>query len=119
MSVAVPTNAPNSPGALAFLDYVSQKDVYTEFINAIGFTPTQNDIQMENAFLNSMANILQKPTVNSEMFIYGPKGVGEYGANQFTFFYLKPLGGEFDAQGFAQMVEEDFDAARKALGSMN
>ncbi len=119
LSFAVPTNAPNSPGALAFLDYVSQKDVYTEFINAIGFTPTQNDIQMENAFLNSMANILQKPTVNSEMFIYGPKGVGEYGANQFTFFYLKPLGGEFDAQGFAQMVEEDFDAARKALGSMN
>ncbi len=118
LSFSVPTNAPNGAGGLAFLDYVSQKDVYSKFINAIGFTPTQNDIQLENAFLNSMSDILQKPNLNSEMLIYGPKGVGEYGAGQFTFFYLKTLGGEFDAKSFAEAAEEDFDTARKALESM-
>ena len=118
LSFAVPTNAPNSEGALAFLDYISQKDVYTRFINAIGFTPTQNDIQLENDFLNSMADILQKPTLNSEMLIYAPKGVGEYGGGQFTFFYLKELGGQFDAQSFAQAADDDFDTARAALESM-
>lgn len=118
LSFSVPTNAPNSEGALAFLDYISQKDVYSDFINAIGFTPTQNDIQMENPFLNSMSEILQKPTLNAEMLIYAPKGVGEYGGGQFTFFYLKELGGDFDAQGLAEAADEDFDTARKALESM-
>lgn len=118
LSFAVPTNAPNHDGALAFLDYISQKDVYTAFINAIGFTPTQNDIQMENAFLNSLSEILQKPNLNAEMLVYTPKGVGEYGGNQFSFFYLKKLGGEFDPQGYAEAADKDYEDALKALESL-
>ena len=52
------------------------------------------------------------------LFRSAPKGVGEYGGGQFTFFYLKELGGDFDAQGLAEAADEDFDTARKALESM-
>lgn len=67
---------------MAFLDYFSTKEVYTDFLNAVGgFTPTQPDITLDNAFLNSLASGLQKPYVHAEHRLYSPKGVGEYGGN--------------------------------------
>lgn len=117
LSFAIPTNAPNSDGAKAFLEYISRKEVYTAFLNAIGFTPTQN-VTLENEFLNSLASGLQKPCLNAEMYIYSPKGVGEYGSGQFSFLYLKTLGGPLTAEELAQKADEDFDTARAALASL-
>ena len=117
LSFAIPTNAPNSDGAKAFLEYISRKEVYTAFLNAIGFTPTQN-VTLENEFLNSLASGLQKPCLNAEMYIYSHKGVGEYGSGQFSFLYLKTLGGPLTAEELAQKADEDFDTARAALASL-
>ena len=116
----MPTNAPNSDGAMAFLSYISQKDVYTAFLNKVaGFSSTQPDITLDNAFLNSLQSGLQKPCLNSEMYIYSPKGVGEYGSGQFSFLYLKTLGGPLTAEELAQKADEDFETARQALASLN
>ena len=99
-------------GAFAFLEYISRKEVYTAFLSAIGFTPTQ-DVTLDNAFLNSLADGLQAPCINAEMYIYAPKGVGEYGSNQFSFFYLQTLGGELTGEELAQRADEDFELARQ------
>jgi len=112
LSFSVPTNAPAKEGAFAFLEYISRKEVYTAFLNAIGFTPTQ-DVTLDNAFLNSLADGLQAPCINAEMYIYAPKGVGEYGSNQFSFFYLQTLGGELTGEELAQRADEDFELARQ------
>ncbi len=117
LSFSVPTNAPVKDGAFALLDYISQPEVYTAFLNAIGFTPTQ-DVTLENAFLNSLADGLQAPCINAEMYIYAPKGVGDYGSNQFSFLYLRTLGGPVTAEELAQYADEDFDAARAAAESL-
>ena len=120
LSFAVPTNAPNGDGAMAFLSYISQKDVYTAFLNKIaGFSSTQPDITLDNAFLNSLQSGLQKPCLNAEMYIYSPKGAGEYGSSQFSFLYLKTLGGPLTAEELAQKADEDFETARQALASLN
>lgn len=116
----MPTNAPNGDGAMAFLSYISQKDVYTAFLNKIaGFSSTQPDITLDNAFLNSLQSGLQKPCLNAEMYIYSPKGAGEYGSSQFSFLYLKTLGGPLTAEELAQKADEDFETARQALASLN
>ena len=53
------------------------------------------------------------------MYIYSPKGVGEYGSGQFSFLYLKTLGGPLTAEELAQKADEDFETARQALASLN
>ena len=113
LSFSVPTNAPSKEGAFAFLEYVSRKEVYTAFLNAIGFTPTQ-DVTLDNAFLNSLAGGLQAPCINAEMYIYAPKGVGDYGSNQFSFLYLQVLGGPVTGEQLAEYADEDFELARQA-----
>ena len=120
LSFAVPTNAPNQDGALAFLTYFAQKDVYTAFLNKVaGFSATQDGITLENEFLNSLNDGLQKPVLNAEHLVYAPKGVGEYGAGQFSFLYLKTLGGPLTPAELAQKADEDFDTARAALASLS
>ena len=118
LSFAVPTNAPNGEGALAFLEFISRKEEYTAFLNAIGFTPTQ-DVTLDNEFLNSLSSGLQKPCLNAEMYITSPKGVGEYGSAQFSFLYLDILGGPMTAEALAQAAAEDFETARAALASLS
>lgn len=120
LSFSVPTNAPCQGGALAFLEFFSTKDIYTGFLNKVGgFSSTQDDISLDSAFLNSLNDGLQKPCLNAEMYMLSPKGVGEYGSGQFSFFYLKTLGGQFTPAELAQMADEDFDTARAALASLN
>ena len=118
LSFAVPTNAPVKEGAFAFLEYISREDVYTAFANAVGMTPTQ-DVKLDNEFLNSLSDGLQAPCINAEMYIYAPKGVGEYGSAQFSFLQLKALGGPFTGEELAEHADEDFDAARAAAESLN
>jgi len=111
LSFCVATNAPNQEGALKFLEYFSQKDIYTAYLNATGFCPTQEGVTLDSPFMNSLADNLQKPVVNYEHFSYTPKGVGEYGSGAFSFFYLKTLGGPFTYEELAQHAAEDFEAA--------
>lgn len=118
LSFAVPTNAPVKEGAFAFLEYISREDVYTAFANAVGMTPTQ-DVTLDNEFLNSLSDGLQSPCINAEMYIYAPKGVGEYGGAQFSFLQLKALGGPFTGAELAAAADEDFEAARQAAESLN
>ena len=52
------------------------------------------------------------------MYMYAPKGVGEYGSNQFSFLYLQVLGGPVTGEQLAQYADEDFEAARNAADSL-
>ncbi len=121
LSFSVNANSGNTEGALAFLEYFSRKDVYTDFLNAVGgFTPTQDDITLDDVFLNSIIEGLQKPVVNAEHLLYAPKGVGEYGgSNGFSFFYLKTLGGPLTIEEYAELAEADFQTARDAIASLD
>jgi raffinose/stachyose/melibiose transport system substrate-binding protein len=121
LAFSVPSNCPNKEGALAFLEYFSRKEIYTDFLNSVGgFSQTQDNVTLSNAFLNSLSPGLQKPDLNPEMLIYGLKGVGEYGAqNGFSFFYLKVLGGPFTKQELAEAAEADYQTAREAIAKLN
>lgn len=118
LSFSVPTKAPNQDGAIAFLDYFSKKDVYTGFVNATGMTPTEDGIVSENEFLNSLTPGLQAPCLNAEMYMFSPKGVGEYGANQYSFFNLTCLGGQFTGAELAEAADADFQAAFDAAAGL-
>lgn len=121
LSFSVPSNAPNKEGALAFLEYFSRKEVYTEFLNKVGgFSSTQSGITLESEFMNSLAPGLEKPNLNPELLMYDLKGVGEYGASRgFSFFFLDVLGGPFTPRQLAEAAAADYATAREALAKVN
>lgn len=121
LAFAVAANSKNPNGSLAFLDFFSKKENYTAFLNAVGgFTPTQPDVTLKDAFLNDLSEGLKNPFVHAEHRMYAPKGVGEYGSNNgFSFFYLKTLGGPLSTEELAQKAAEDYQTARDALGTLS
>jgi raffinose/stachyose/melibiose transport system substrate-binding protein len=100
--------------ALKFFDFFSQKENYTEFINAVGFLPTQPDVQMKDEFIGSLAPLLKDYKPSFEFLLYTPKGIGQY--NGFVGKFLKSAGGPVASiQELAEKVQKDFeDALAKA-----
>ena len=118
LTLCVASNAPNKDGALAFLEFFSRKDVYTAFVNASGFSPTQPDITVASEFMNSLAPHLVAPQMDYGNYSFSPKGIGEYGGAALNFFYLDVLGGPFSAKELAEKAAQDYTDALAALDKL-
>jgi raffinose/stachyose/melibiose transport system substrate-binding protein len=102
----------NKEAALNYLDTLSQKDVYTEFVNAIGFIPTMPGVTVSNEYVNSLAPLNKNFHLAFGINAYkAPKGVGKYAGFQLSM--LKRLGGEAEPDKLADMAQQDWDAALK------
>jgi raffinose/stachyose/melibiose transport system substrate-binding protein len=118
LSFSIPTNAPNQDGALKFLDYFTEKENYARYLDAVGFSSTQPDVEPSSQFLKDMAPYLQKPLIQVGVYLYTPKGAGQYARAAWSFTYLKAAGGTMDRNEFARAVEKDWQDALKALSSL-
>ena len=104
----------NADAVLQWLDFLSQKDVYTEFVNANGFIPTMQGITMNNAFINSLAPINESFQRNYENLGRSPKGIGKYGG--FAISELQMLGGSVaTTKELADLAQKDWDTAIAAI----
>lgn len=100
----------NKNAALKFFEFFSEKENYTEFINRVGFLPTQPDIQVEDEFINSLNPLLVDYEPSFEFLLYTPKGIGQY--NGFVGKFLKSAGGPVETvEELAQKVQQDFEDA--------
>jgi raffinose/stachyose/melibiose transport system substrate-binding protein len=54
LSFSIPTNAPNEDGALKFLDYFSEKENYGRYLDSVGFSSTQPEVEPSSKFLKEM-----------------------------------------------------------------
>jgi hypothetical protein len=52
------------------------------------------------------------------VYLYTPKGAGQYARAAWSFTYLKAAGGTMDRNEFARAVEKDWQDALKALSSL-
>lgn len=81
----------NEAGTLAFLDFFSQKDVYTKFAATSGFTAAQPDIDQSD-FLNSIADYTaQFEPVWESIWVANPLA-GDAAVFPFNYPALAPLG---------------------------
>ncbi|NJD01543.1 MAG: extracellular solute-binding protein [Ruminiclostridium sp.] len=102
--------SPNKTAILQWLDFFSQKENYSDFINAIGFIPTMTGIDIKNDFIKSLDPINQNFQTNFELIIKNPKGVGKYAGFQID--QLKVLGGSIATpKELADLAQKDWDAA--------
>ncbi|MDR2746033.1 MAG: extracellular solute-binding protein [Treponema sp.] len=115
LSFHVNAKSPYKDGALKWLEFLSDKANYTEFINTIGFIPTMAGVTISNKFLNE--EIL--PYVTNlkplwELNWRAPSGVGQY-AGYSAYQYLKSAGGPVAAvEELAQLAQKDFDDGKAA-----
>lgn len=113
-AMSVVANSPNRDNALEVLKFFSDKNEYSNFIEQVGFYPSQPGVTYENAFLKSLEPYMKKPMLHFPK--YAPKGVGQNGANGgCNMFLFSAVGGAFNYEELAQAVQEDWDNARASV----
>lgn len=106
---AVMSKSPNKALALKWLEFFSEKDNYSLYVNAAGFIPTQEDVEIKNEFIKSILPLAKDFRLAQEIVWTGRKGAGEFAAfcapNNFSI-----AGGKFKSyQEAADQAQKDHD----------
>lgn len=109
---AVANQTTNKDAAMKFLSEFSDPANYQEFVNAVGFIPTQPSATLDTQIGAEVANLLSNFRVGYEQFWVAPKGVGQY-ANPYA-SYFKPFGTYDDPQELADKVQADLQSGLDA-----
>lgn len=109
---AIAANSPNTETALLYLEEFSDPENYQEWVNAVGFFPTQPGATLDTQIGQEVAPYLENFKVGYEQYWVAPKGAGQY-ANPFA-SYFAPFGEFDDAQTLAERVQEDLQSGLDA-----
>lgn len=102
----VHSKSKNKDAALKWLEFLSRKENYQYFINAVGWLPTQ-DVAVENPVL---AEISQHPMkVSFEQVHIARQNQGRYADGSIV--HLQPVGTIETVEEFADLAQKDWEAA--------
>lgn len=105
--------SPNTDSILKWLEFMSEAENYTIFINAVAMESTMPGVTSDNAFLKSLEPMSKNFQLQFEQAYKAPKGIGKFGGFQAT--QLKSLGGTVGtAQELADLAQSDWDTALQA-----
>ncbi len=105
-------NSPNKETALMYLEEFSEPENYAEFVNTVGFFPTQPGVTLDTQIGQEVAPYLENFRVGYEQYWAPPKGAGQY-ANPWA-SYFTPFGTYDDAQELADKAQEDLQSGLDA-----
>lgn len=103
----------NKEGALKWLEFFSQPEIYQQFVKAAGFLPTQPNIKTDSEFFdNEVMPYMDGFQLAYEILMINRENVGEHLAAEGVHTeYLAP-GGEFKtAQELADVQQKEWEAA--------
>jgi raffinose/stachyose/melibiose transport system substrate-binding protein len=109
---AIAANSPNVETAVNYLAEFSDPASYQEWVNAVGFFPTQPGVTLDTQIGKEVAPYLENFKVGYEQYWVAPKGAGQY-ANPYA-SYFKPFGEFDDAQELADKVQSDLQSGLDA-----
>lgn len=115
---AVNANSSHTEEALLWMEMLSDKANYTEFVNTTGFIPTMEGIEIKNAFVSELLPYTENMQKNWECIWRVPQGVGQYAESSDLYCgqYLKSAGGEVETvKELADLTEKDLRDAINAL----
>jgi raffinose/stachyose/melibiose transport system substrate-binding protein len=112
MGWVVAANTPNKEAAMLYLTEFSEPAKYQEFVNAVGFIPTQPTATLDTPFGKEVAPLLPNFRISFEKIWVAPKGAGEF-ANPWA-SYFKPFGTFDDPKALADQAQADLEAGLKA-----
>jgi raffinose/stachyose/melibiose transport system substrate-binding protein len=115
MGWAVAANTPNSEAALLFLSDFSEPENYQEFVNAVGFLPTQPGATLDTKIGAEVAPYLENYLVGFEQFWVGPKGAGQWANGSQGAAWFQPFNEWDDAAALAAQAQIDLQAGLDAI----
>ena len=92
----------------------SEKENYQDFVNAVGFIPTQPGVELETQIGQELAPYLDNFRVGYEQYWVPPTGAGQWAAPFASFF--QPFNEWDDAQALADQAQLDLEAGLDAVG---
>lgn len=108
----IAANSPNTETGLLYLSEFSDPANYQEWVNAVGFFPTQPGATLDTQIGQEVAPYLENFKVGYEQYWVAPKGAGQY-ANPWASYYT-PFGEYDDAQELADKVQADLQSGLDA-----
>jgi raffinose/stachyose/melibiose transport system substrate-binding protein len=91
LMLGVATDAPNQGAALAWLDFFSQKETYSSFIETAGYSSAQPDIE-QSTFLKSIETFTKEFRTPWSHYWFANNKAGQDAAFPFNYPGVKPLG---------------------------
>lgn len=104
--------SPNKDAAIQYVAEFSDPANYQEWVNAVGFIPTQPGATLDTQIGKEIASYLDNFRVGYEQYWVAPKGAGQY-ANPYASYY-KPFGTFDDPVELANKVQEDLQSGLDA-----
>ena len=115
LTFGINATSPYSEAAVKWLEYFSQPDIYTIYINSNGFVPTMSWISTSNKFLVLIDDRIKDADRTFECYNRVPDN---YGYGTYDLINYKIAGGEFDTpEAFAEAAQKDWDAAISAAAN--
>lgn len=111
---AIAAETPNKEAALNYLTMFSEKDNYQEFVNAVGFIPTQPGVTLDSKLGEEVAPYLENYRVGFEQYWVAPKGVGQWANGSQGAAWFQPFNEWDDAAALANQAQEDLQAGLDA-----
>ncbi len=115
MGWAIAANTPNEEAALLFLSDFSDPENYQEFVNAVGFLPTQPGATLDTQIGAEVAPYLDNYLVGFEQYWVGPKGAGQWANGSQGAAWFQPFNEWDDAAALAAQAQIDLQAGLDAI----
>lgn len=110
MSWLVAENAPNKEAALAYVAALSDPAEYQEFINAVGFIPTQPGATLGSTLGEALTPYQDDFIVGFEQIFVPPKGAGQWANGLFGASWYQPFNEWNDPVELANQAQSDLES---------
>lgn len=111
LQLCVASASKNKEAALKWLEFYSQPENYTTFVEQSGFAPSQPNITTNNPFLDSIADYTKDFSLFWEAIFIAPQELAPEGGVGFAYNQLVPIGTKTPAEA-AAAAEAAWDAVR-------
>lgn len=113
LTFGINAKSASTEAAVKWLEFFSQPENYTTYVNSNGFVPTMSGIESTNRFLQVLGSRCDEVGRTYECFNRIPTNVGVYGS--FDPICLTIAGGEYsDSASRAEAAQNDWDIAVNA-----
>ncbi|MCA9901485.1 MAG: extracellular solute-binding protein [Ardenticatenaceae bacterium] len=107
---AIAADSPNQEAAVDYLAMFSEPANYQEFVNAVGFIPTQPTATLDSQLGREVAPYLENYRVGFEQYWVAPKGAGQWANASQGAAWFKPFNEWEDAAALADQAQADLQA---------
>jgi raffinose/stachyose/melibiose transport system substrate-binding protein len=111
---AIAADSPNRQAALDYLAAFSEPANYQEFVNAVGFIPTQPTATLDTQLGRAIAPLLENYRVGFEQYWQSPKGAGQWANGSQGAAWFAPFNEWTDPEALANQAQDDLQAGLDA-----